>query len=375
MQGLALIDFDNFRERGKKSKVDLEIDAQTVVDSVARTFAATFPDAHELDVRLYGGWTDQNGLPSRDAYWLHELLPDLRGRQHGLIVRPALATTMIRFPEFLLRGTVRGRNQRQKMIDGMMGCDALYVAAQGQIRIGLVTDDDDLLPAALSAHDTNAGMLVWIRTRSIGSAVNDSFLESKGLPGDDSALQWSQTGTGLTANPARTFERLYERYVARYDSSPIEHRSDEDVWRPVRDKLMERGIKVPFEPRTVVGAQDRIVFERAWKNGRWHACEPVSLDMTDAEAIMDKARRWRGHLAAVADGASERIDLHFLLGRPQNGSLMSAYETAKAILAHASFVTDVVEDNDIDAFVASMERACLLDRCVDPDVSPWTMNR
>lgn len=138
---------------------------------------------------------------------------------------------------------------------------------------------------------------------------------------------------------------------------------------------MERGIRVPFEPRTVVGAQDRIVFERAWKNGRWHACEPVSLDMTDAEAIMDKARRWRGHLAAVADGASERIDLHFLLGRPQNGSLMSAYETAKAILAHASFVTDVVEDNDIDAFVASMERACLLGRCVDPDVSPWTMNR
>ena len=182
VQGLALIDFDNFRERDKKSKVDLELDAQTLVDSVARAFAAVFPDARELDVRLYGGWTDPDGLPSRDAYWLHELLPGLRGRQHGLIVRPALATTMIRFPEFLLRGTVRGRNQRQKMIDGMMGCDALHVAAQGQIRIGLVTDDDDLLPAALSAHDTNAGMLVWMRTRSIGSAVNDSFLESKGLP-------------------------------------------------------------------------------------------------------------------------------------------------------------------------------------------------
>ena len=67
MQGLGLIDFDNFRERGKKSKVDLELDAQTLVDSVARAFAAVFPDARELDVRLYGGWTDTNGLPSRDA--------------------------------------------------------------------------------------------------------------------------------------------------------------------------------------------------------------------------------------------------------------------------------------------------------------------
>ena len=68
------------------------------------------------------------------------------------------------------------------MIDGMMGCDALHVVAHGQIRVGLVTDDDDLLPAALSAHDTNAGMLTWIRGRRVGAAVNDSFLKSKGLP-------------------------------------------------------------------------------------------------------------------------------------------------------------------------------------------------
>ena len=54
---------------------------------------------------------------------------------------------------------------------------------------------------------------------------------------------------------------------------------------------------------------------------------------------------------------------------------MSAYETAKAILAHASFATYVVEENDIDAFVASMERACRLGRFADPGVSPRTMNR
>ena len=201
----------------------------------------------------------------------------------------------------------------------------------------------------------------------------------KVLPDDDSALQWSPTGTGLTADPARTFERIYERYVARYDSapakrrSPVKRRSDDDVWRPVRDKLMERGIDVPFEPKAVVGVQDRIVFEKAWKNGRWHAYEPVSLDMADTEGIMDKARRWRGHLAAVADGTSEPIDLHFLLGRPQDGSLMGAYETAKAILAHAPFATEAVDENDIDDFVASMESACHLTRCTDSDVSPLTI--
>lgn len=195
----------------------------------------------------------------------------------------------------------------------------------------------------------------------------------KVLPDDDSALQWSQTGTGLTADPARAFERLYERYVARYDSAPAKRRSDADVWQPIHDKLVERGINVPFEPRTVAGTQDRIVFEKAWKNGGWHACEPVSLDMASAERIMSKARRWRGHLAAVADGASEQIDLHFLLGRPQNGALIDAYEAAKAILANAPFATEAVDENGIDAFVASMESACDITHCTDAGVSSRTM--
>ena len=179
----------------------------------------------------------------------------------------------------------------------------------------------------------------------------------KVLPNDDSALQWSPTGTGLAADLAKTFERLYERYVSRYDHSPNKRRTDDDIWRSVRDKLMERGLDIPFQPKSVVGEQDRIAFERAWQNGRWHAYEPVSLDLADAEGIKDKARRWRGHLAAVADGTTEQIDLHFLLGRPQNASLMSAYETAKAILGHARFAAEVVDENDTEDLVASIERA------------------
>ena len=38
------------------------------------------------------------------------------------------------------------------------------------------------------------------------------------LPEDDSALRWSQAGSGLTTDPDRALERLYERYVTRYDA-------------------------------------------------------------------------------------------------------------------------------------------------------------
>ena len=129
----------------------------TIAEQVSRAFAALFPAADELDLRLYGGWINEQGWPSRHASWLHELLPALRGRRNGLIVRPALATSMIQFPEFHPRGTVRRRlrprtrngaaRYEQKMVDGMLACDALYAAAQAQTCVGIVTDDDDRYPA------------------------------------------------------------------------------------------------------------------------------------------------------------------------------------------------------------------------------------
>lgn len=177
----------------------------------------------------------------------------------------------------------------------------------------------------------------------------------KVLPQDDSALQWSPVGTGLTTDPAQTLERLYERFVVRYDRKGEKRRTDEDVWRPVREKLAEREISVPFEPKVVKGEQDQIEFKKAWKNGRWHAYEPISLDLADADHIKDKARRWRGHLSAVAEGASEDIQLHFILGAPQNASLIRAYESAKEILKGSRFKPEIFEESDAEELVSEIE--------------------
>ena len=191
MQGLALVDWYNFRRRDQNSKADLELVTMTIAEQVSRAFAALFPAADELDLRLYGGWINEQGWPSRHASWLHELLPALRGRRNGLIVRPALATSMIQFPEFHPRGTVRRRlrprtrngaaRYEQKMVDGMLACDALYAAAQAQTCVGIVTDDDDLLPSALSARASHPQAVVWMRTKEVGSAMNDAGLLSEGL--------------------------------------------------------------------------------------------------------------------------------------------------------------------------------------------------
>lgn len=182
-QGLALVDYDNLHGFRRKSRADLEQHAAELVATLVREFRILFPDLRELDLRFYGGWTDEYGLPSRDAHWFLQTLPTLRGRRGGLIVRPSLATTMIQFPDLILRGTVRlhSRKPRQKMVDGMLGCDAVFASIAGLTPIGVVTGDDDLIPATLSAQAANADLTVWMRPQITQRGLNDRRLAERKL--------------------------------------------------------------------------------------------------------------------------------------------------------------------------------------------------
>ena len=183
LQAVALVDYDNLSPTHPSSRAEFELNSSVIIDALALTFRDTFPSLTELDVRFYGGWTDEYGLPSPSATLLLSILPSLRGRRYGLIVRPHLATSLIQFADFLLSGTVRlhAKRRRQKMVDGMLGCDATFVANEGVAIVGLVTDDDDLLPTALTAMSLNTRAFAWFRRRSVGSALNDRQLIARGM--------------------------------------------------------------------------------------------------------------------------------------------------------------------------------------------------
>ena len=183
MEALALIDFDNFRSNRQRAATDIADCAQRLLNGVSEAFRSVFPETTELDARFYGGWIDVGGSLTQDAIRLHKILTTFRGRRYGLIVRPALATAIISVPDLPLRGTVRGRGLQlhQKMVDTMIGCDAIHIAHYESVYLGIVTTDDDLLPAALSAHTVRQGMLVWMRSRPVGSGCNDTELQNRGL--------------------------------------------------------------------------------------------------------------------------------------------------------------------------------------------------
>ena len=89
MQGLALVDYDNMcgaRDKGRRGRtglrwtqVDFERRTAGLVDTVTRVFSVAVPELRELDVRLYGGWTDEHGMPSPAAFCLLKVISALRG--------------------------------------------------------------------------------------------------------------------------------------------------------------------------------------------------------------------------------------------------------------------------------------------------------
>ena len=175
------------------------------------------------------------------------------------------------------------------------------------------------------------------------------------LPKDDSAFQWSSLGEGVTDNLSEKLDVLFHRFVTQYDVPAQRRRTDDDVWKPVRAALKSRNIPVQFETRNFEGRDDSVEFENAWKNGKWNVYEAVSLDYSNPESIKDRMRKWRGHLASVAEGLNEDFVPHFIVGKPENTSLLDSYHEALKILKGSPLSPNVFEESDLPSFMDELE--------------------
>lgn len=166
------------------------------------------------------------------------------------------------------------------------------------------------------------------------------------LPRDDSSLQWSPAGSGITSNPSETLDKLFERMVMNYDDQPArKHRSDQDVWRNFKHSLEERRLLHYFQQKKILVKDDEVEFKYAWKNGFWHCLEPVSFDLSDAEHIRDKAHQWLGRITSVQN-TSDQFKLYFLVGQPQQEQLRPAFESAISILNKMSVDKQIFLEQD-----------------------------
>jgi hypothetical protein len=169
------------------------------------------------------------------------------------------------------------------------------------------------------------------------------------LPADDSALQWSPVGSGLSKDLHATVVSLHKRFVTKYD---LEHqavrRNDDDVWKDFKVALEKRHLIKHLGAKTIEVEDDGVRFEHAWKNGTWHCYEPLSFDLASGNSIKGKAHKWLGQLASLQD-ATEEFSVYFLVGKPSEQDLQTSYEQALSILRKGRGV-QIVEESQIGQF-------------------------
>jgi hypothetical protein len=170
------------------------------------------------------------------------------------------------------------------------------------------------------------------------------------LPPDDSAIQFSPAGVGLSSDLDKTLAELYDRYVERYAATAESpRRDDQDVWRVFREPLDRRHVTARLAPKRIVAPSYDYEFQRAWKNEIWHVYEPVSFDLMHGASILEKANNWVGRATSL-NQSSEDFKLHVLLGEPQDDLLRPVFLKAQNILEQMPVKKQFVRESEAEAF-------------------------
>lgn len=175
-----------------------------------------------------------------------------------------------------------------------------------------------------------------LQNKDFGMLV-DSFSDARTLglsaiPADDSSLQWSPLGGGITKDPERTLDVIFDRFVMRYDEKPQSAgRTDEDIWRTVKGELQRRRLDNLFELKIISTSDDKVQFNHVWKNGIYHCVEPISFDLSSEDGIREKAYKWLGRMTNIQSAKSE-FKLYVVTAAPKDDNLTDAYKIARAAL-------------------------------------------
>jgi len=174
------------------------------------------------------------------------------------------------------------------------------------------------------------------------------------LPPDDSAFQFSRPGTGVGNDLDKALRDLFVRFVERY-SSYVEAtpRDDDEIWRVYREPLERRHVAQLLAPKRIVAPNYDYEFQHSWKNQHWRVYEPVSFDLLETTSILDKANRWLGRAASLAD-SNEKFKMYLLLGEPRASSLKTAFVKAQNILNKIACDHELIKENEAEEFAAEV---------------------
>lgn len=176
------------------------------------------------------------------------------------------------------------------------------------------------------------------------------------LPVDDSSLQFSSEGYGMTDDPEKTLEQIFSRYVEKYyEKTERTSRTDEDVWRVYKKPFEENRILSHLKTHKIVGNDYEYEFNYSWKNETWHVNEPISFDLKDPNEIVDKAHKWLGRIESLVDGG-EQFTMNILLGSPIESAVRKEYIKAQNILNKMPCDHYFVKEEEANQFAENVKK-------------------
>ena len=189
-----------------------------------------------------------------------------------------------------------------------------------------------------------------------GPAETVATYAARILPPDDSSLQLSPIGGGVTDNPALELESIFERHVNYYlVKSTKSTRGDEDVLPVFRKPLEERRLTAHIQPKIITAPDYEHEFPLAWKNGVWNACDALSFDLKGRADIIEKANKWLGRASNLFE-SGEKFRLILLIGEPRRPELDEASSTAERILRKADGEVIVIREREAQRLAEMVER-------------------
>lgn len=176
------------------------------------------------------------------------------------------------------------------------------------------------------------------------------------LPKDDSSLQWSFGGSGISFDLEKSLDDLYFRYVEKYDQkNQKDKRSDEDVWKVFKKDLNSFDLIRELKPRKITTSDDELFFTHTLQNGALHCLEPLTFDLASGENIKEKARSWLGKITSLAS-SNEKFEVYYMLGRPSNDELMPAFNDALKILKKAPVPVHIYNEYESEKLAKNLDK-------------------
>lgn len=185
-------------------------------------------------------------------------------------------------------------------------------------------------------------------------------------PQEESGVTFSATISGLTEQPERTLGELFGRYVERYvEQERTPPRGDEDVWKAFAEQVNDSRVLAALRPYTIQNARyenAKLELRHAWKNGRWNAILPLSLDLRDPDGITRKAAGMVGRIVTVSpDEQDVRVTLLVGEAPPTAGASLkkAAHEGFLMMKECLAGRVDVVEESRAHAVLEKLRRDVL----------------